>query len=119
MSLNKIIFWLWLFVSTIVTGFLVAEYRFFKEQAVQLGGLKEDYALYIAELKTLIENTKEQTDSEEVDTKKKTSKLESRDSNFLIVNRDPHYLKKSALTFARKHKVEDELQQLYDKQPVV
>lgn len=109
-SIQKIIVCLWFFLLTVVTWLLVAEYRFFKEQAYSLGQLKNDYAIYIGSLKKLIteHNSKEQVAE---DQKKKT--IEHKEQKFLVVNREPKYLKKSALKFARRHKLEWALQQMY------
>jgi murein DD-endopeptidase MepM/ murein hydrolase activator NlpD len=110
MSISKIIFCVWFLILAFVTGLLIVEYRFFKEQAYQLGQLKNDYAMYIGSLKKLITEhaIKDQVTE---DQKKKT--LESKEQKFLVVNREPHYLKKSALKFARRHKLEWALQQMY------
>lgn len=110
MSISKIIFCVWFFILAAITGLLVIEYRFFREQASQLSQLKSDYAMYIGSLKKLIieHNSKEHVIE---DQKKKT--LEIKEPKFLVVNREASYLKKSAFKFARRHKLERALRQVY------
>lgn len=87
----------WLVLMAIVSGFLIVEYRFFKQQSSELEQLKSDYSQYIESLKRIVSNQE--------------SNFEPK---FLVVNREPKYLKESALSFARMHNMEWALQKMYE-----
>lgn len=114
MSINNILLICWFFILTIITGLLVTEYRFFKETAIQLNQLKDDYTGYIISLKKLINDhqSKDQLDPElKVQDQKK--KIIENMPSFLVVNREKGYLQKSALSFAKLHKLERAIEKLY------
>lgn len=53
-SFNKLLIIFWCSTMTVISGFLVAEYQFFKNQTVELEQLKDDYANYIIALKKIV-----------------------------------------------------------------
>lgn len=123
MTLSKYIFLMWISLMTIVSLFLIAEYRYFKQQSEQLEQLKDDYANYVLALKKLIVDygALKESQNPELDSKKKTLDINTRlasnqenEANFLLVNRDYEYLKKSALKFARTYNLEVALQSMYE-----
>jgi len=101
----------------IVTTLLVREYFFFKEQSAQLESLKEDYTTYIVAFKKLVYeygSLKEAQEGETQELKKKIiTSNDHKNGQFLVVNREPHYLKKSALSFARQHNLTSALERRY------
>lgn len=121
MSLNKLFFVVWCIVLTIITAFLVREYYYFKHQAHELSQLKDDYSTYVLALKKLISehDASEQPHVQAVgqkpnDQKKKPSESLTQENSFFIVNREPEYLKQSALSYARKQKMFESIKELYD-----
>jgi murein DD-endopeptidase MepM/ murein hydrolase activator NlpD len=100
-----------------VSGLLIMEYSFFKRQTEQLEHLKDDYAHYVSMLKKLILEHGITKDSgyETIpsDAHRVNSEPECTEPQFLVVNREPAYLKKSALSFARLHNLEWALRKMY------
>lgn len=113
MLLSRAIIILWCSLMVIVSGLLIAEYRFFKEQAQQISILKGDYAVSLKKLKCNYLK-EQQEDSLRSDSKKKVAINDESESQFLVVNREPAYLKKSALSFARRHNLEKDIKKLYE-----
>ena len=107
MRIYTIVFSLGCVFLVVVTSLLCVEYQFFKQEATQLLKVKNDYDHYVALLKkhssdvlSLVENS----DTE---------------PHFVTVNREPVYLKKSALSFARQHNLERALRTFYQENRVV
>lgn len=100
--------------------FAWSSYRFFQREAERLMEIKEDYATYLLSLKRLMleyEQDKEDQEAENAlrDEKKKVAE-ESDEPTFVVVNRDPEYLKAEALRFAKKHKLEGAVRRLYEQE---
>lgn len=112
MSLSKLTFFVWCLIMCIVTSLLVAEYKYFKDRTAQLIQLKDDYTSYILALKKLIteRSIKDASQESVSDLIKNNSDNETQ---FVVVNREPAYLKESALSFARKYNLEWALEKLY------
>jgi murein DD-endopeptidase MepM/ murein hydrolase activator NlpD len=112
MPLHKLLLMSWCGIMIVVSGFLVAEYRFFKVQAQQLEQLKDDYAQHIALLK---KRMLEYPENEEV--KKKDILASETSKRLLLVNRAVKHLKSSAVSFARAHDLERAVKTLYEERP--
>ncbi len=119
------------FIFTIILSVasiaLVVQYRYFCDQTNKLIEVKEEYRTYLGAVKKILHEynkMKEQLDgaqnSTELEKKKddvskqwliaSNAKLYSTenllDADFVVVNRDPEYLKQSALDFVRDQKLE-------------
>ena len=115
--------------------FVCWEYVQMKRAAQQLLELKDDYRSYAMTLKRLIREQAREKSYESLgqDSKKKSEQLDflaateqlyktcndviSSDDirdTFLVVNRDPHYLRSRALDFARRYKLDSLLVHIYD-----
>lgn len=95
-----------------LTTLLIIEYRFFHDQAQKMLELKEEYRAYTVAVKKILNEynaMKEQADEETDLTVQETS--ESKDS-FIIVNREPNYLKKSTIEYCRKQNLDFILKKL-------
>lgn len=88
---------------------LVAEYRFFRQQAEELVQLRQYYQTCINVLKRHISAHEYKGDAVE---RQLTPESQGR---FLVVNREPEYLKREALKFARSHNLEPCIRTLYEK----
>ncbi len=116
MAASKLIFIVWSILLLGLTGLLLEEYRFFKKQNVQLNHLKDDYANHLLALKKLMaeyDGPKEEKEQEK-ETNGMTGAKASKKKFLLVVNREPDYLKKSALAFARKENIDHALLVHYD-----
>lgn len=114
MSINRIILILWCCAMFFISSLLILEYRFFKNQALQLEHLKEDYSSYVSALKKLISEYSQSIDAQGELKKKMNNDTQDSQSKFLVVNREPDYLKKSALSYARLHNLEWAIQMMYE-----
>ena len=101
---------------SVLSIFLIREYRYFAHQIKEFARLKEDYNSYVLALKkTLAETVKEAEQNIPAQKKKENSvKKDSSNNSFVVVNRSPKHLRNSALRFARKHHLERVLDRLYD-----
>lgn len=98
---------------TVLTACLIIEYRFFVRQLDELTQLKQEYDNYLLLFKRMIlQEENQDADKEEPEGSEKKKVVESEDT-FLLVNRDPEYLKKSAQSHGRQHKLEQAVAQLY------
>lgn len=118
------------FLCLIVPGVLLfIEYRSMKKAARKLLELKEDYRSYSMTLKRLVREKTKENGSESVtdEVKKKTvapynffegARIVSSDDDvsedFSVVNREPDYLKTSALTFAKQFQLDQVLTKMFD-----
>jgi murein DD-endopeptidase MepM/ murein hydrolase activator NlpD len=107
---------------------LLMEYQYMKKAAQELLELKEDYRSYSMTLKRLVrENAKENGVESSVDDVKKNSKVDSFfegaqivssdddvSEEFFVVNREPDYLRTSALTFAKQYQLDQVLSKMFD-----
>lgn len=94
-----------------ITTLLIIEYRFFHDQAQKMLELKEEYRTYTTAVKKILNEynaMKEQAAEEEATA---SQIAENRDS-FILVNREPAYLRKSTLNYARKQNLEFLLSQV-------
>lgn len=94
-----------------ITTLLIFEYRFFHDQAQKMLELKEEYRTYTTAVKKILNEynaMKEQADDEETAS---VAAQENKDS-FIVVNREPAYLRKSTLNYARKQNLEFLLKQV-------
>ncbi len=104
-SLNKLLVVSWFSVMTIISGFLVAEYQFFRAQALQLEQLKDDYSQHIALLKKRMDRYSEQPEGDGL--KKNSISTDTKEvKRLLLVNRACNYLQQSALSFVRTYNKE-------------
>lgn len=132
--LGKIIIGSAFLVMLGITTLLIFEYRFFHDQAQKMLELKEEYRTYTTAVKKILNEynaMKEQAADEEETSS--VSSNEAKDS-FIVVNREPSYLRKSTLNYARKQNLEfllkqvdpnewvdytDQIQQKTNKKPIV
>lgn len=136
MSLNDIakfgryIFFFMFFLMSSVTMLLIYEYRYFKSKVAQLELLKEDYTTYLLTLKKLVseyDKTKIEQEIVNLEEKKKITNLDVFESSdtcksgdlFPIVNREPEYLLRESLAFAKLHNLEVALSKIYEAQELV
>jgi len=96
-----------------ITLCLMAEYQFFRQQVQELMQLRHYYQNCIEALKQQIPLSDSKMPSP--GQQKKISHIP--EPRFLVVNREPEYLKREALGFARSHNLEQPLSSIYDKQP--
>jgi murein DD-endopeptidase MepM/ murein hydrolase activator NlpD len=95
-----------------LTTLLIIEYRFFHDQAQKMLELKEEYRAYTIAVKKILNEynaMKEQADEDTDYAVQETS--ESKDS-FIVVNREPNYLKKSTIEYCRKQNLDFILKKL-------
>ena len=115
MAIHTTISTVWYGGLIVLSGFLTREYLFFKAQADQLSLLKNEYAEYIATFKqhkvSLMSNFNNNTL-----TIGQQQQVKPTDYKYMVVNREPAYLRQSALTFARKHRLEHAVKKLYQDQ---
>jgi murein DD-endopeptidase MepM/ murein hydrolase activator NlpD len=90
-----------LILLTILVGILLLEYHFFYNETRKLIALQTQYRLYINDL--------QQQDPDEIDVESDGARDSSRGSNwgvrgddFIVVNRDPEYLKDSMITYLKE-----------------
>lgn len=98
---------------------LIVEYKQMKRATDRLLELKEDYRSYSMTLKRLIKENSRDTGTDTQEEKKKTimGDVFSSDlvrEDFFIVNRDPEYLRTSAVTFAKQHQLDQALSKMFD-----
>lgn len=90
-------------VMLLVTTLLIVEYRYFKQQAEKMIELKEEYRNYLFAVKKIVDEynkikEEEDTQTEEVEKKKEDDLKDA----FLVVNREPNYLKQSMIDFMKE-----------------
>lgn len=105
-----------LFCVVLPSTLLYWRYWQLQKTVHRLVELKDDYRSYAMTLKRMIRDQAQDTATE--DSKKKTVLVDSdeEDSVFNLINRDPEYLKTSALAFAKEHNLEKQLSALFDSQ---
>ncbi len=95
-----------------LTTLLIIEYRFFHDQAQKMLELKEEYRAYTVAVKKILNEynaMKEQAGEDSEIAVQETS--DSKDS-FIVVNREPNYLKKSTMEYCRKQNLDFILKKL-------
>lgn len=98
---------------------LIIEYKQMKRATDRLLELKEDYRSYSMTLKRLIKENSRETVSDSQDEKKKSiiGDVFSSDrvhEDFFVINREPEYLRASAITFAKQHQLDQVLAKMFD-----
>ena len=86
-----------------LTVLLIIEYRFFHDQAQKMLELKEEYRAYTLAVKKILNeyNAMKEQAAESSDYEAEHASDESKDS-FMLVNREPGYLKQSMINYVRK-----------------
>ncbi|CAN5178549.1 hypothetical protein BH09DEP1_BH09DEP1_8650 [soil metagenome] len=87
-----------------ITTLLIFEYRFFHDQAQKMLELKEEYRTYTTAVKKIL-NEYNAMKEQAADEAAAPSPEDAKDS-FIVVNREPAYLRKSTLNYARKQNLE-------------
>lgn len=90
-----------------LTTLLIIEYRFFHDQAQKMLDLKEEYRAYTQAVKKILNeyNAMKEQAAESNDYAASDESDDSRDS-FIVVNREPEYLKQSMINYVRKQNLE-------------
>lgn len=87
-----------------LTILLIVEYRFFHDQAQKMLEIKEEYRSYTLAVKKILNEynaMKEQAGEASAQEQESSEK-----DSFIVVNREPGYLKQSAINYARKQNLE-------------
>lgn len=87
-----------------ITTLLIYEYRFFHDQAQKMLELKEEYRTYTTAVKKILNEYNAMKEQAAGDNEAPEPQ-ETKDS-FIVVNREPSYLRKSTLNYARKQNLE-------------
>lgn len=87
---------------------LFMEYLFFKQELERLFALQQEYRLYFAEAKRIVESqdTEVIDQADESEKKKMREDREHEKQITLIVNREPAYLRQAALAYIKEHHLE-------------
>ena len=103
----------------VVTAVFYAQYYTFKLHAEKLLALKHDYSSYVTSLKRCTSSSSSER-REDYDATEAASALISGEDDgcvemrpFVVVNREPEYLRASALNYAKAHNLEWALHELY------
>jgi murein DD-endopeptidase MepM/ murein hydrolase activator NlpD len=105
----------------VITLLLIHEYSFFKEQATHLQELQQEYHTYLFSVKKALAqmNNDQQMVVEKKNELTQAMNLESDDqeegegeATFVVVNRDPRYLKESTVEYLRQENMEFLLSQI-------
>lgn len=92
---------------------LIAEYRFFHDQAQKMLELKEEYRTYsLAVKKVLNEYNAAKEQAEQAGQALAESQNSKAPDSFVVVNREPSYLKKSMIKYLREENLEFVLNQI-------
>lgn len=94
-----------------ITTLLIFEYRFFHDQAQKMLELKEEYRTYTTAVKKIL-NEYNAMKEEAADDETPGSATHDAKDSFIVVNREPSYLRKSTLNYARKQNLEFLLSQV-------
>ncbi len=92
-----------------LTVLLIIEYRFFHDQAQKMLELKEEYRTYTLAVKKILN---EYNAIKEHATHAAQYSAENHKDPFILVNREPSYLKQSMLKYARQENVERALTEI-------
>lgn len=96
---------------------LIIEYQQMRKVTDRLLELKQDYRSYAMTLKRMIKENSQDAAIIVQDVKKKSVVDDAGDGDtedFFIVNRDPEYLRTSAITFAKQHQLDQVLAKMFD-----
>lgn len=93
-------------ILTISALLLISEYRYFKQQAEKLVEIKDEYRNYLIAVKKIVDEYNKSKDQDESslsedDSEKKKGHEDLNDA-FLVVNREPNYLKQSMIDFIKQ-----------------
>ena len=113
MGMLKIIYAGFIGILSFLSGLLFFEYVSLRQQVNHIVQIKQEYQTYTNSFKKVLRDYQrlkegyEDTASDDDDEKKK-------EQPFLILNREPHYLRSSALHYLRKHRMESSLAKFYE-----
>lgn len=88
-----------------LTALLIIEYRFFHDQAQKMLELKEEYRAYTVAVKKIL-NEYNAMKEQAGDSNEETDEADESKDSFIVVNREPGYLKQSMINYVRKENVE-------------
>ena len=122
-------------ITALVFVLLVAQYRALNTTAEQVLVLKEEYRSYVMALKRALQEKTRDTEKDEKSDVKKNSIIEENDKDFtqfsplqplvdseypqetfLVVNRNPRYLRAGAVEFAKQYNMDQVLAKMFDTQ---
>ena len=122
-------------ITALVFVLLVAQYRALNTTAEQVLVLKEEYRSYVMALKRALREKTRDTEKDEKSDVKKNSIIEENDKDFtqfsplqplvdseypqetfLVVNRNPRYLRAGAVEFAKQYNMDQVLAKMFDTQ---
>lgn len=95
-----------------ITTLLIVEYRFFHDQAQKMLELKEEYRTYTTAVKKILNEYNAMKEQAADDDESPPSTTQEAKDSFIVVNREPSYLRKSTLNYARKQNLEFLLKQV-------
>jgi murein DD-endopeptidase MepM/ murein hydrolase activator NlpD len=88
-------------------GFLIVEYRFFKNQAEKVSALQTEYKNYVLSVRKLLRGSSLVKDSDQQTAAAVVEKKNSEEpANLLVVNRNPDHVKVSSLAFFKRQRME-------------
>jgi murein DD-endopeptidase MepM/ murein hydrolase activator NlpD len=85
---------------------LIIEYRFFHDQAQKMLELKEEYRTYTLAVKKILNEYNAMKEQAEGSSDADASEQEEEKDSFILVNREPSYLKQSTISHARTENLE-------------
>lgn len=87
---------------------MIAEYRFFKNQAEKVSALQAEYKNYVLAVRKLLRGSSLVKDQEQQELTLADEKKNSEEaSSLLIVNRNTDYVKESSIAFFKRHRMEN------------
>jgi murein DD-endopeptidase MepM/ murein hydrolase activator NlpD len=117
-TIQGALFCLLFFTMICMTGLLIVEYFFFKQQALRMLELQKDYQEYIQEFKQSLYTSQKKKETyenfEECQEDEMNGVYGLRNSCLNLVNREVLYLRECALDFGKAHNLEKVIKPLYD-----
>jgi murein DD-endopeptidase MepM/ murein hydrolase activator NlpD len=95
-----------------ITMLLVIEYRFFHDQAQKMMDLKEEYRTYTLAVKKILNEYNAMKEQAEQAGQSLAEKNNGEKDSFIVVNREPNYLKKSMINYLRQENLDFVLNQI-------
>lgn len=114
----KIVHGAFIIVMSLLVGLLGVEYSHLRQSTNRIVEIQEEYQTYIIAFRKILRDYQrlkegeEETASEEDDEKKK-------EPQFLVVNREPEYLKASMVRYLKQQRMSPTLARIYDSPEVV
>ena len=93
------------FVAGVI--FLVAEYRFFRNQAEKVSAIQAEYKNYVLSVRKLLRGTSLVKEQDQQVLAVEIEKKNSEEPNLLIVNRSIDFVKDSSIAFFKRHRIEN------------